>query len=59
MNITDSSFRISGIHIYARHIIIMGHTYGNRQDTVEVIQVTRKGRHMNSTFVVYKNKTFR
>jgi hypothetical protein len=33
---------------YAQHILNTGHTYGNMQDVMEVIQIARKGRYMNS-----------
>jgi cell fate (sporulation/competence/biofilm development) regulator YlbF (YheA/YmcA/DUF963 family) len=33
---------------YAQHTVNTGHTYGNMQDTMEIIQVARKGRHMNN-----------
>jgi hypothetical protein len=34
---------------YAQHTVNMEHTYGNMQDKVEIIQIARKGRHMNNT----------
>jgi hypothetical protein len=33
---------------YAQHITNTGHTYGNMQDTMEIIQVAINGRHMNN-----------
>jgi hypothetical protein len=33
----------------AQHIINIGHTYGNMQDTIEIIQIARWGRYMNIT----------
>jgi hypothetical protein len=33
---------------YAQHISNTGHAYGNMQDVMEVIQIGRKGRYMNS-----------
>jgi hypothetical protein len=34
---------------YAQHILNTGHTYGNIENTMEIIQIAKKGRHMNST----------
>jgi hypothetical protein len=33
---------------YAQHILDTGHAHGSIQDVMEVIQVTKKGRYMNS-----------
>lgn len=34
--------------IYAQHIINTEHTYGNKPDTMEIIQVATKSRYMNN-----------
>lgn len=31
----------------------MGHTHGDMQDTIGIIQVARRGRHMNITSFVH------
>jgi hypothetical protein len=36
------------ISTYAQHILNTGHSYGNIQKTMEIIQIIQKGRHMNS-----------
>jgi hypothetical protein len=33
---------------YAQHILNTGHAYGDMQEVMEVIQIARKGRYMNS-----------
>jgi hypothetical protein len=33
---------------YAQHTLNMGHTYGNIQNTIEIIQRAKKGKYMNS-----------
>lgn len=35
-------------YTYAQHIVNTGHAHGNMQDTMEVIQLAKKGGHMNS-----------
>jgi hypothetical protein len=37
------------IYLLTHNTLNTGHAYENIQDTMEMIQIARKGRHMNST----------
>jgi hypothetical protein len=41
---------------YSNHILSMGHTYGTITDTVDIIRMGRKGRHLNTLerYHIYK-----
>jgi hypothetical protein len=41
---------------YSNHILSMGHTYGTITDTMDVIKMGRKGRHLNTLerYHIYK-----
>jgi hypothetical protein len=34
--------------MYARHILITGHSYGQLDNTMDILQVAKKGKYMNT-----------